>query len=97
MVPIRYCPMFDRIEWLKANGRTLKRGGFRASDADRRDAYRRIETHECAGGVFTVGAPMIGVILLIAGIGTPALVCFVGAVLLFVSAAVSLVTSQSPA
>ncbi len=48
-------------------------------------------------GVFALAALMIGVILLIAGIGTAALVCFVGAVLLFVSAAVSLVKSQSSA
>jgi hypothetical protein len=46
-------------------------------------------------GVFAVGAMMLGLILLIAGIGTAALICFLGAVLLGVSAAVSLVTSQS--
>ena len=46
-------------------------------------------------GVFAVGALMIGLILLIAGIGTAALICFVGAVFLFVSAATALVTSQS--
>jgi hypothetical protein len=37
---------------------------------------------------------MIGVILLIAGIEPEALFCFLGSVLLFVSAATSLVTSQ---
>ncbi len=218
--------MLDRIEWMKGKGRTLQRGDFRASDADRKDAHRRIgvhktmghldeaqaselgrevnaattlngiakvfvnaglpelparspsterrvssqeraeaisllkkayaegriETGECAEakdrvsvartrseidatfhglssptrvavantasnvtrqtthvvaeggrrvgkafrrGVFAAGAMMLGVILLIAGIGTAALLCFVGAVLLGVSAAVSLVTSQS--
>jgi hypothetical protein len=227
---IRYLPMFDRIEWLKGKGRTLERGEFRASDADRVDAFRRLEVHksmghldeaevstlreaveasatlneiakvfvdaglpelparspsterrisaqdrdeaigllekayaegrietgECAAakdqvsvartrteidaafhglssptrvaaaktasgatkqtakltthvvaeggrragkafrrGVFAVGALMIGIILAVAGIGTGALICFVGAVLLFVSAAVSLVTSQA--
>lgn len=218
--------MLDRIEWMKGKGRTLQRGDFRASDADRKDAHRRIDVHqtmghldedrastlhqevdsattlneiakvfvdaglpelparspsterrvssqeraeaislleeayaegrietaECAAakdqvsvartrseidaafhglssptrvavantasnvtkqtthvvaeggrrvgkafrrGVFAVGAMMLGLILLIAGIGTAALICFVGAVLLGVSAAVSLVTSQS--
>jgi hypothetical protein len=43
--------------------------------------------------MFSVGALMLGFIFLIAGIGTAALICFVGAVLLFVSAAISLVTS----
>jgi len=216
--------MFDRIEGLRAKGRTLERGEFRASDADRVDAFRRLEVHrsmghldeaeisrlreavdaaatlndivrvfvnaglpklparspsteqrissqdraeaisllekayaegrietgECAAakdqvsvartrseidaafhglssptrvavantasnvtkqttqavveggrrvgkafrrGVFAAGATMIGVILLIAGIGTAALICFVGGVLFFVSAAISLVTS----
>jgi Domain of unknown function (DUF1707) len=41
--------MFDRIEWLKARGRTLERGEFRASDADREDAFRRIKVHETMG------------------------------------------------
>lgn len=218
--------MLDRIEWLKGKGRTLERGEFRASNADREDAFRRIEVHETMGhldkreawalqmavkaaptlndiakvfvdaglpelparspsterrvssqeraeaisllekayaegrietaecavakdqvsvartrsevdaafhglssptrvavantassvtkqtthvvaeggrrvgkafrrGVFAAGAMMLGIILLIAGIGTAALLCFVGAVLLGVSAAVSLVTAQS--
>lgn len=59
-------------------------GGRRAGKAFRR-------------GMFASGALMIGIILLIAGVGAGALICFVGAVLLFISAAVSLVTSQSPA
>jgi len=46
-------------------------------------------------GVLTIGALMLGTILLIAGVGAPALVCFLGAVFFFVSAAISLVTSQS--
>ncbi len=41
--------MLDRIEWLKSKGRTLGRGEFRASDADRRDAHRRIDLHETLG------------------------------------------------
>lgn len=220
--------MLDRIEWLKGKGRTLERGELRASNADRKDAFRRIDVHESMGhmsedeglmlrtavdasttlneiakafvdaslpelparspsterrvsaqdrdeaisllweahaegrikaheyaaakhqvsvartrseidaafhglssptrvaaartasnvtkqtthmvaeggrragkafrrGMFASGALMIGIILLIAGVGAGALICFVGAVLLFISAAVSLVTSQSPA
>jgi hypothetical protein len=57
-------------------------GGRRAGKAFRRGAY--------ASGVL-----MIGVILAFAGISTAAVICFVAAVLLFVSSAVSLVTSQS--
>lgn len=218
--------MFDRIEWLRGKGRTLERGDFRASDADREDAFRRIRVHQSMGHldradaldlretveaasslneivrafelaglpelparsplterristqdrdeaigllkkayaegrielgeceaaeeqvraartrsemdaafhglssptrvavanaastvttqtthavaiggrragkafrrwVLSVGALMIGVILLIAGIGTAALICFLGAVILFVSASISLVTSSS--
>jgi hypothetical protein len=41
--------MFDRIEWLKVKGRTLERGDFRASNADREDAFRRIDVHESMG------------------------------------------------
>jgi hypothetical protein len=62
--------------------RAVGEGGRRVGKAFRR-------------GVFAVGAMMIGIILLIAGIGTAALVFFLVTVLLFVSAAVSLVTSQS--
>src|SRR5829696_6276062 len=41
--------MLDRVEGLKARGRKHKRGDFRASDADRADAVRRIEVHESMG------------------------------------------------
>lgn len=41
--------MFDRVEWLRAKGRTLERGEFRASDADRADAHRRLDVHETMG------------------------------------------------
>ena len=57
--------------------RVLAEGGRRAGKAFRR-------------GVLGVGAVMLGIILLIAGLGLVALVCFVGAVVLFVSAAISL-------
>jgi hypothetical protein len=46
-------------------------------------------------GVLGAGAMMLGAILLIAGIGTVALLCFVAAVFFLVSAAISLVTPQS--
>lgn len=62
--------------------RMVAEGGRRAGKAFRR-------------GVFAVGALMIGIILAFAGIGTGALVCFVVAVLLFVSSAISLATSTS--
>lgn len=62
-------------------GRVVTEGGRRAGKTVRRGAY-------------ALGALMIGVILLIAGIGTAAIVFFVLAVLLFVSAAVALVTSS---
>jgi hypothetical protein len=41
--------MLDRVEWLKTKGRTLQRGDFRASRADREDAYRRLELHKEMG------------------------------------------------
>jgi microcystin-dependent protein len=41
--------MFDRVEWLRAKGRKLERGDFRASNADREDALRRLEVHETMG------------------------------------------------
>ena len=44
---------------------------------------------------FATAAAMIGTILLIAGVGTAALICFVGAVLLFVSAVTTLFASRS--
>lgn len=46
-------------------------------------------------GVLSGGALLMGIILLIAGVGTAALVCFLGAVVLLGSAAFALVTSQS--
>lgn len=46
-------------------------------------------------GVLALGALMLGVVLLIAGIGVGALVCFLGAVALFVSAAISLMSSTA--
>lgn len=61
----------------------IGKGGRRAGKAFRR-------------GVLSLGTSMLGLVFLIAGVGTVALICFVGAVLLFVSAAISLVTSQSP-
>jgi hypothetical protein len=48
-------------------------------------------------GVLSLGTLLMGTILLIAGVGTAALVCFLGAVVLFVSTAFALVTSQSSA
>jgi hypothetical protein len=56
----------------------IREGGRRAGKAFRLDVY--------AGG-----ALLVGFILLIAGIGTASLVCFLAAVLLMVGAAVSLV------
>jgi hypothetical protein len=61
------------------SARVAAEGGRRAGKAFRR-------------GVFAVGALMIGIILVIAGFGIGALICFVAAVALFVSAAISLVT-----
>ena len=43
--------MLDRVEWLKARGRRRERGEFRASDADREDAYRRLEVHQTMGHI----------------------------------------------
>lgn len=60
----------------------LAEGGRRAGKAFRR-------------GVLAFGALMLGIILVIAGLGLGALVCFVGAVALFVSSAISLVSSAS--
>lgn len=60
----------------------LAKGGRRAGRAFRR-------------GVLAVGALMIGIVLVIAGIGVGALVFFLGAVVLFVSAAISLVSSTA--
>lgn len=48
-------------------------------------------------GVFAMGAAMVGLIFLIAGNSTAALVFFLLAVALFVSAAISLTSSQSSA
>lgn len=45
--------------------------------------------------VFAVGALLIGIVLAVAGIGAGALISFLCAVLLFVSAAIALVTSTS--
>ena len=64
--------------------RVVGEGGRRAGKAFRR-------------GVLSVGALLIGITLLIAGIGTAALVCFLAAVVLLVSAAFALVTSPSSA
>jgi len=41
--------MLDRVEGLRTKGRKSKRGEFRASDADRADALRRLEVHESMG------------------------------------------------
>jgi hypothetical protein len=60
--------------------RVAVEGGRRAQKAFRR-------------GAFATGALVIGLILLIAGIGPAALICFVAAVLLFVGAALALVSS----
>jgi len=62
--------------------RVIAEGGRRA-----RKAFLRV--------AFAMAAAMIGTILLIAGVGTAALICFVGAVLLFVGAATTLFASQS--
>jgi DUF1707 SHOCT-like domain len=43
--------MLDRIEWLRAKASKLERGEFRASDADREDAFRRLEVHEQMGHI----------------------------------------------
>jgi uncharacterized protein DUF1707 len=48
-------------------------------------------------GLLSIGMLMIGLILLIAGIGIAALICFVASVLLFVGAGAALVTSQRSA
>lgn len=61
--------------------RMVKEGGRRAGKVFRR-------------GVLSIGALLLGFIFLIAGMGMVALVCFVVAVLLFVSAAISLVTAK---
>jgi Flp pilus assembly protein TadB len=60
----------------------LAEGGRRAGKAFRR-------------GVLAVGALMIGIVLVIAGVGVGALVFFLGAVVLFVSAAISLASSTA--
>jgi hypothetical protein len=60
--------------------RVAKEGGRRAGKALRR-------------GILAAGMLMVAVILVIAGVGTGAVICFVGSVLLFASAALSLVTS----
>jgi hypothetical protein len=52
--------MLDRIEWLKGKGRTLKRGDFRASDADRKDAHRRIGVHKTMGHLDEARASELG-------------------------------------
>jgi ABC-type multidrug transport system fused ATPase/permease subunit len=66
----------------KQTARVVAEGGRRAKRAFLR-------------AVFAVAALMIGIILLIAGDGTVALICFVGAVMLFVSAATTLVASRA--
>lgn len=43
--------MLDRIERLRAKASKLERGELRASDADREDAFRRIEVHEQMGHI----------------------------------------------
>jgi Domain of unknown function (DUF1707) len=48
--------MLDRVEWLKGKGRTLERGEFRASHADRKDAYHRLALHEKMGHLNEVEA-----------------------------------------
>lgn len=52
--------MFDRVEWLRTKGRTLQRGDFRPSHADREDAYRRLELHEEMGHLNEVEASELG-------------------------------------
>lgn len=51
--------MLDRIEGFKATGRKRKRGDFRASDADRADAVRRLEVHEQMGHLRPDEAPAL--------------------------------------
>lgn len=61
--------------------RVVKEGGRRV-----RRAFRQ--------GALSIGALLLGTIFLVAGMGMVALLCFVVAVFLFVSAAISLVTNK---